>query len=79
METTFANIKVNENVNTRKYRLMYFFGAWVTKEVIYAENDAEAIFDADEVYKTSNMNNWKYAVVLWCGNRRVKYYDNRAY
>ena len=25
---------------------MYNFGAWVTKEIIIAESDAEAVFDA---------------------------------
>lgn len=50
------------------------FGAWVTKEVIVAENDMEAIFDADKTFANSNLANWKYEVALFCGNRKVKQY-----
>ena len=53
---------------------MYLFGAWVTKEVIIAETDNEAIFDADEAFANSNLANWKYSVALFCGNRKVKQY-----
>ena len=66
-----ANIS---NINVKEYRLMYLFGAWVTKEVIIAETDNEAIFDADEAFANSNLANWKYGVALFCGNRKVKQY-----
>lgn len=79
MTTTFSNIKVNENVKTSEYRLMYFFGVWFTREVIYAENDAEAIFDSDDSYKASGLEKWQYSVALWCGNRMVKSYKDNLY
>ena len=63
-----------EAVGTAKYTLMYFFGAWVTKEVIYAESDAEAIFDADATFNGSRLENWPHGVALFCGNRKVKEY-----
>lgn len=50
------------------------FGAWVTKSVIYAENDAEAIFDADMDFSDSRLGEWKHGVALFCGNRMVKSY-----
>ena len=53
---------------------MYFFGTWITKSIIPAECDKEAIFDADDEYSESNLNNWQYPVALWCGNRKVKSY-----
>jgi hypothetical protein len=58
----------------KTYNLMYYFGAWVTKEVIAAENDAEAIFDADASIADSNLSGWKYGVALFCENRKVKQY-----
>ena len=67
-----------EMPKTKEYRLMYFFGTWVTKSIIPAECDKEAIFDADEVYSKSNLTNWQYPVALWCGNRKVKEYNNRS-
>ena len=76
MTTTF-NIKISETINLTEYKLMYFFGTWVTKTIIPAECDAEAIFDADEAYNNSNLKNWQYPVALWCGNRRVKNYNDR--
>ena len=55
---------------------MYFWGAWITAKVIIAETDAEAIFDADEVFANStNLKNWRGNVVLFCGNRKVKIYN----
>jgi hypothetical protein len=55
-----------------EYRLMYMFGAWVTAERIFAESDAEAIFDADAVMATGRLRNLR--VALFCGNRKVKAY-----
>lgn len=69
------NIKVNTNLNTKEYRVMYLWGAWITKAVIYAENDTEAIHDAQEYAK--DMKSWKEGVALWCGNRLVKEYVQR--
>lgn len=62
----------------KTYRLMYFFGTWHTHSTIVAESKAEAIFDADEDYKNAaNLHNWQYPVALWCGNSRIKDYNNR--
>ncbi len=62
-------------INTLKtYKVMYFFGAWVTKETIAAESDKEAIFDADMIISESRLNNWQHGVALFCGNRKVKTY-----
>jgi hypothetical protein len=70
------NATINTTLpNTREYRLMYLFGAWVTKEVIIAESDAEAVFDADMAFANSSLDNWKYGVALFCGNRKVKQYN----
>lgn len=73
MTQFFTNINLSK-VATREYRLMYMFGAWVTKSVIYAENDAEAIFDADMDFSYSRLGEWKHGVALFCGNRMVKSY-----
>lgn len=67
------NITINDVV-TKEYRLMYQFGAWITKEIICAENDYEAIFDSDAAYSESRLQNWQHGVALWCGNRKVKTY-----
>lgn len=56
---------------TKEYRLMYFFSAWVTSECIYAENDEEAIFDADNTPKIA-ADTLQYA--LFCGNKLIKKY-----
>lgn len=61
--------------NVKEYRLMYMFGAWITKEVIAAECDAEAVYDADATFATSRLGEWKYGVALFCGNRMVKKYN----
>ena len=66
---------MSATINTKEYRLMYLFGAWVTKEVIIAESDAEAVFDADMTFASSNLPNWRYGVALFCGNRKVKEYN----
>lgn len=68
-----ANVKVSAP-QVSEYRLMYMFGAWVTKSVICAENDAEAIFDADQDFNDSRLGSWEYGVALWCGDRMVKRY-----
>ena len=73
-------VKVStEMPKTKEYRLRYFFGTWMTSSIIFAESDAEAIHDADEVYnKNGNLADWQYPVALWCGNRKVKEYNNRS-
>ena len=53
-----ATIYTNATPATREYRLMYNFGAWITKEIIIAESDAEAVFDADTTFANSNLA-WK--------------------
>ena len=70
-----ATIYTNATPATREYRLMYNFGAWVTKEIIIAESDAEAVFDADTTFANSNLAGWKYGFALFCGNRKVKQYN----
>ena len=59
----------------KEYKLMYFFGTWMTKEVIIAENDNEAIFDANASFAGSRLAGWNYDVALFCGNRKVKQYN----
>lgn len=74
---TFYLYTMNVTLSTptfKTYKLMYFFGAWITKEVIAAENDAEAIFDADRTFADSRLSEWKNGVALFCGNRKVKQY-----
>ena len=60
------------NVQTREYKLMYYFGVWVTSERIYAESDNEAIYDADRAEKKASD---KLVYALWCGKRMVKKYN----
>lgn len=55
----------------REYKLMYRFGAWVTKSSIYAESDAEALHDAREIFDESALGRWSYEVALWRGTRKV--------
>ncbi|MDE6534500.1 MAG: hypothetical protein K2K82_00650 [Muribaculaceae bacterium] len=59
----------------KEYALMYLFGAWVTAEKFCAENDAEAVFEADRLPKVA-ADKLEYA--LFCGNRRVKTYSRPA-
>lgn len=69
-----ATIYTNATPATREYRLMYLWGAWITKEIICAESDAEAVFDADTTFAASRLQGWKHGVALFCGNRKVKQY-----
>lgn len=58
----------------QEYKLKYLWGAWITKETIYAETDEEAIFDADEIFKNDKtLHNWN-GVALVQGDRFVKSY-----
>ena len=67
-------MKSQENLKVSEYKLMYMFGGWVTKEVICAECDKEAIYDADTTFNSSKLVNWPYSVALWKGNTIVKSY-----
>lgn len=58
----------------QEYKLKYLWGAWITKETIYAETDEEAIFDADEIFKNDKtLHNWN-GVALVQGDRFIKSY-----
>lgn len=76
--TTFPTITLNEATTLKTYKLMYFFGAWISKETIAAESDREAIFDADMSYNASKLTKWNYPVALFCGNRKVKEYNAKT-
>ena len=67
--TTTTNNQAN---NLKTYKVMYFFGVWISKATFAAESDNEAIFDAQEY--TESLKNWNYPVALFCGNRKVKAY-----
>lgn len=70
----FPNIQLSD-FTVQEYKLMYLCGAWMTAAKIYAEDDEEAIFDADEAFlEKKGLRNWPYGVVLFQGNRRVKTY-----
>lgn len=69
-----GSIKVTEKPNIREYRLMYVFGAWITREKIYAETDNEAVFDADAAFRDSGLESWRYGVALFRGNKLIKTY-----
>ena len=58
----------------KTYRVMYYFGAWLTHKTITAENDAEAIHDADEIMQKAPAKD-KLTYALWDGNRKVKVYE----
>ena len=64
-----GEVKLNNNLVIKEYRLMYFFGCWLTAKKIYAENDAEAIFDAKHEMADAKGKTLRYA--LFCGNRKV--------
>lgn len=57
-------------MKVKNYKLMYLYGAWITAANIYAETDAEAIFDAEDELKNKRAKQLRYA--LWDGNRMVK-------
>ena len=69
----------------KEYRLMYFSGVWVTSKRLYAENDAEAIYDAENPTEWDNyesapvlaekLKKAGWGVALFCGNRKVKKYS----
>ena len=60
--------------DVQEYKLKYLWGAWITKETIYAETDEEAIFDADEIFKNDKtLHNWN-GVALVQGDRFIKSY-----
>ena len=61
------------SLNLKTYKVMYYFGTWMTHEVIAAENDAEAIFDADMSVANAPAKG-KLTYALWQGNRKVKTY-----
>lgn len=68
-----ASVKTaDKSPEIREYKLMYLFGAWVSSATIYAENDAEAIQDADNLPRVASD---KLQYCLFCGNRRVKMYS----
>ena len=65
---------MTHTTNTLKtYKVMYYFGAWISKETFAAESDAEAIFDADMIVANAPAKD-KLIYALWQGNRRVKTY-----
>lgn len=66
-----GDVKLNDNLQTYEYTLMYYYGCWVTKMKIYAENDAEAIYDAEH----SGLSP-KLTYALFQGNRKVKEFND---
>lgn len=67
----FSSVKMSEKIQTKEYKLMYMFGAWVTREIIIAECDSEAIYDATAFFNDSKLQDWKHGVALFRGNRLV--------
>jgi hypothetical protein len=67
MTHVFGNIQLNDDLKVYEYRLMYFFGCWITAQKIYAENDAEALYDINQ-----DLVSPTFRFALWCGNRKVK-------
>lgn len=59
----------------REYNLMYYTGVWMTACKLYAESDAEAIFDADDYMKSEATAKEHVVYALFDGNRKVKTYD----
>ena len=44
---------------------------------IFAEDDKEAVFDADQEFNSRNgLQHWPYEVALFCGRRKVKTYKD---
>ena len=73
--THFFTFRImTHTTNTLKtYKVMYYFGAWISKETFAAESDAEAIFDADMIVANAPARG-KLTYALWQGNRRIKTY-----
>ena len=70
-----ANEMEFEDLSKQKeYTLSYFFGVWLTAEVIWASDDREAIFDANDAMKTTKLN-----YRLCQGKRIVKEWNNAKY
>lgn len=67
-------MEYKKQLNIKEYKLMYIFGGWVLKSKVYAQDDNEAIRDADEVFGESRLQNWPHGVALFQGNRQVKRY-----
>lgn len=74
---TLPIITLNE-INTKVYRLIYSgYGVNGVASEIIAENDAEAIFDADEIFKNNTkINDGYYHVSLreWQSGKVIKWY-----
>lgn len=76
LTTIFKSEATFSNPLTIEYRLMYYFGGWVTKSMIYAESDAEAIYDArNEVMQSKAAKANKMPYALFKGNRLVKRFN----
>lgn len=75
MKNLFGHIELR-TPQISEYRLMYFFGTWITRAIICAESNAEAIFDADEIFNSSELTNWQHGVALYKvgSNKPVKVY-----
>ncbi len=75
--TNFCKSEANYNDPLAiEYRLMYFYGIWHTKSMIYAESDAEAIYDARcEVKGSKAAVNGKLPYALFRGNKLVKRFN----
>lgn len=72
----FANAVAKNKVqfselHISEYTLRYWFGTWHTACKIYAEDDNEAIFDADHTERTAND---KLTYALFKGNKKIKEY-----
>lgn len=61
-------------ITTKEYRLMYYYGVWMTSKILYAECDAKAIFDARNEFKQAKAT-YRLPYALWCGNRLVKRFN----
>ena len=70
----YGDSEKSQTPEVKEYKLKYLWGAWITKETIYAETDEEAIFDADEIFKEDKtLHNWN-GVALVQDNRFIKNY-----
>lgn len=67
-----GEVKMNDNLVIKEYRLMYFFGCWMTATKLYAEDDNEALFDAKfEMEQRANKGGNPLRYALFCGHRKV--------